>query len=291
MKSTLTFVTYLFLFAVNFTYAAEVSSISTPESAVENTGTIKKEPIRHQGKTRFNYYNKAKLLNQQEENSGIAVAPRTNLRSSVSSVPNGFPYEGYTKPSGIITTYEVFGNACQFPQDMYANHYTRVAISGDLWANGANCGKCYKIIGKGTGIGTMPFEGEYDVIVTNLCSECPEHHFDVLGAGNGIWDIEYYEQECFHAEFSDPKFKTDGGSQEYMLRFQIIDTPSPVAAVHLTENPAATMEKAWDNFWVYYDPTVLGNQMWQYPVSVTATLENGEQRTGNIYITGDYQDF
>jgi len=277
----------IFVFALSV-QAAEIPSVSTQDTKdIIEQSISKDEPIRYQGKTRFNYYHKAAHFN--EKNDLASVSSKSNLRSS-SPLSSELPYQGYAKPDGIITTYDVYGNACAFPHEMYEQDgYIRVAISGEQWNNGANCGKCFKIIGKGTGIGTMPFVGEHDVIVTNLCPECPTGHFDLLQEGNGIWDIEYYEQECRHHEYNDPKFKTNGGSQEYMLRFQIIDTPAPVASVYLTENPAATMEKAWDNYWVYYDPTVLGNQMWQYPVSITYTLENGEQRTGNIYITDDYQ--
>lgn len=274
-------------FLLTFLSGIVYAELST-DSDSETTKHVENQPIRKQGKTRFNYAHKAIHFNVGD--AAVESTKRKNLRDS-SPVPNGLPYQDYAKPDGIITTYDVQGNACQFPQDMYLEEgYVRAAISMDEWNNGANCGKCYKLIGKGTGLGTQPFVGEHDVIITNLCPECPYGHFDLLQDGNGIWDIEYYETDCKHHDNSTPKYKA-GTSTDYYLSVQIIDTPSPVVGVYLTENPDATLEKTWDNHWVYYDPTVLGNGVWQYPVTITANLENGEQRTGQVYPTGDYQDF
>lgn len=210
---------------------------------------------------------------------------KNNLRSSLPST------YFFTKPNGVITTYNVMENACQYPNDMYqVEGYLRVAISEEDWKNGKNCGKCFKLIGKGSGIGTVPFEGEYNAIVTNICPECPRGHFDILQEGNGIWDIEYYEQECQHLDYKNAQFKTMGEAQNYTLRFQIINTKSPVEYVCFTENTTICLEKTWDNYWVYYDPTALGDSIWKYPIHIQYGMEDGKEALGSIYITNEYQD-
>ena len=90
MNSSIKIASYVFLLAFfsGLIYAAEVSSVSTPptQDINENSGISKEEPIRYQGKTRFNYINKVAHFNN-ENNDVAAVSPKTNLRASSPTSP------------------------------------------------------------------------------------------------------------------------------------------------------------------------------------------------------------
>ena len=81
------------------------------------------------------------------------------------------------------------------------------------------------INGKGSGIGTTPFVEFYNAIVINLCSECENHHYDLLMEGNGIWDMEYEIISCNHQ--LPIQYRTVSDNPFY-FKIQIINTVVPV---------------------------------------------------------------
>ena len=182
---------------------------------------------------------------------------------------------------GRITFYDNQPNACQYDLSMYTD-YLRVAISNDLWDNGAKCGTCLTITGLGTGIGTTPFLGTHDAIVTNLCPECEHGHYDLMTAGDGIWDITYEIVPC--KKLGDVQYKTDS-TNPYYFKIQIINTGSEITSLTLEGQPCT---KTHDNYWVFYDPTQLGGSTFSYPLPITITMADGSSKSGMVSNTPNY---
>lgn len=163
--------------------------------------------------------------------------------------------------SGIITFYSNLNNACQFEENMYPD-FLKVAISGQNWNNSVACGSCLTINGKGSGIGTTPFVEFYNAIVINLCSECENHHYDLLMEGNGIWDIEYEIIPCNHQ--LPIQYRTVSNNPFY-FKIQIINTAVPVNSLIVNGDDC---QKTFDNFWVF-------NKLIRYPVNIQFALQDG----------------
>lgn len=188
---------------------------------------------------------------------------------------------------GIVTFYNNFENACQYEQELYQD-YLKVAISGEEWNNGEKCGSCVQITGKGSGIGTTPFEGTHKGIITNICSECPEGHFDLIMKGNGIWDVDYDFVTCSNVGIELPpvQYRVDTNN-DYYLRLQIINSEYEIENVIL-EN-AVFMEKTFDNFWVYYNPTDIDDHpVFVFPLSIEIKLKDGTKYSGTIENNENY---
>lgn len=182
---------------------------------------------------------------------------------------------------GKITFYDQMANACQYDIDMYSD-YLRVAVSNDLWNNGARCGTCLTITGLGTGIGTTPFTGTYNALVTNLCPECEHGHYDLMMEGNGIWDITYEIVPC--KNLGPVQYKTDSNNP-YYFKVQIINTGKEITSLSLEGHEC---RKTYDNYWVYNDPTQLGSNIFSYPLPITITMADGTTRSGMVSNTPNY---
>lgn len=163
--------------------------------------------------------------------------------------------------NGIITFYSNLNNACQYDENLY-NNFLKVAISGEHWDNSLACGTCLTITGKGSGIGTTPFTNYYNAIVTNLCSECESHHYDLLMDGNGIWDMEYQIIPCQHD--NQIQYRTISDNPFY-FKIQIINTAVPVHSLIVNGDDC---QKTFDNFWVF-------NKLIRYPVNIQFALQDG----------------
>ena len=206
------------------------------------------------------------------------------------SQPGNVTFTSFKKRNlrdGIITFYNILENACQYNQELYQD-YLKVAISGEEWNNGEKCGSCIQITGKGNGIGTTPFYGTHKGIITNICPECPGGHFDLLMEGDGIWDIDYEFVPCINIGIELPpvQYRVDTNNDFY-LRLQIINTESEIENVML-EN-AVFMEKTFDNFWVYYNPSDIDNQsIFYFPLFIEVKLKDGTIHTGTIENNENY---
>jgi len=76
---------------------------------------------------------------------------------------------------------------------------TTVAINGQQWDEGMNCGKCVRVSGTGEGIGTTPVFGPIYATIDNVCSECKHGDIDLGLAGDGIWKITWDFVDCSEA--------------------------------------------------------------------------------------------
>ena len=73
---------------------------------------------------------------------------------------------------------------------------TTVAINGQQWDEGMNCGRCVRVSGTGEGIGTTPVFGPIYATVDNVCSECKHGDIDLGLSGDGIWKITWDFVDC-----------------------------------------------------------------------------------------------
>jgi len=105
-----------------------------------------------------------KILYSNAESGSENGSENSSVNGSKNGSVNG-------SENGIATFYPNIQNACQYDDNLFSN-YLKVAISQSDWNNGISCGSCLTITGNGSGIGTKPFNGTYNAIVTNLCSEC-----------------------------------------------------------------------------------------------------------------------
>lgn len=183
--------------------------------------------------------------------------------------------------NGKVTFYDQMTNACNYDLSMYTD-YLRVAVSNDLWNNGAKCGTCLTITGLGTGTGTTPFTGTHNAIITNLCPECEHGHYDLMTSGNGIWDITYEIVPC--KNLGPIQYKTDSNNP-YYFKVQIINTGSEITSLSLQGHECS---KTFDNYWVYNDPTQLGGNTFNYPLPITVTMANGNSKSGMVTNTNSY---
>lgn len=179
--------------------------------------------------------------------------------------------------NGIITFYSNTNNACQFDDSLYSD-FLKVAISGSNWDNSRACGTCLTINGNGSGIGTTPFVNFYNAIVVNLCSECENHHYDLLLDGNGIWDMSYNIIPCDN--LGEIQYRINSNNP-YYFRLQVINTKTPVINLNVNGQPC---EKTFDNFWVL-------NQVLTYPVTVHFELRDGTSFNGQVYENFDFVPF
>ncbi len=175
--------------------------------------------------------------------------------------------------TGIITFYNNLNNACQFEENMYPD-FLKVAISGQNWNNSVACGSCLTINGKGSGIGTTPFVEFYNAIVINLCSECENHHYDLLMEGNGIWDMEYEIIPCNHQ--LPIQYRTVSNNPFY-FKIQIINTVVPVYNLKVN---GIECQKTFDNFWVL-------NKLLDYPLNVEFLLTDGSWYSSKVFQNDD----
>lgn len=88
--------------------------------------------------------------------------------------------------------------ACMLPS-MFNGVSLTVALSPDQFMDGQMCGKCVRITGDGSGLGTQPIIGPYYATVDNLCPECRSGDVDMGMNGDGRWRISWDFVDCEEA--------------------------------------------------------------------------------------------
>lgn len=188
--------------------------------------------------------------------------------------------------NGKITTYQVEENACQYDSNLYKN-FLKVAVSGKEWNNGQKCGTCIQISSRGTGTGITPFTGTHTGIITNICPECDENHFDLYMEGDGIWDVDYQYIACKQTNLDLPpvQYKLNNNNN-YYISLQIINTGYEILSVQIYGHK---LEKTFDNFWVSYEPQVIiQKETFEYPLEIVYVLSDGKITQATIYENYEY---
>ena len=76
---------------------------------------------------------------------------------------------------------------------------TTVAMNREQFENGAACGRCLRVMGRGDGQGMTPIIGPIYATVDNLCPECSPGDVDLGLGGDGRWRISWAFIDCQEA--------------------------------------------------------------------------------------------